>query len=340
MLGYFSTSITHQTLTWSTGSLTCVWFPWDDLALNMFNQPTLAYYFSKLLSTFSWQWHGFVQIRRWFYDFERLLLCLQHCGMNILADSCCVCSTVVWGFWQTPVVFAALWCEDFDRLVLCCIAVVWRFWQIPVVFAALWCEDFDGLVFHRCGVKILTDSCCVCKTVAWKFWQTCVVLHCCGVKILADSCCVCKTVAWKFWQTCVVLHCCGVKILADSCCVCIAVVWGFWQTCVVLHRCGVRILTDSCCVCSAVVWGFWQTPVVFAVLWCEDFDRLVLCLQCCGVRILTDSCCVCSAAWVCAFCSLSTTSLRWRWQQASSPALEPLRKVGHDVSVCFHRALS
>ena len=62
--------------------------------------------------------------------------------------------------------FAALWCEDFDRLLLClhhcCVMIFDR-----LAFAGLWCKDFDRLVLclQHCGVKVLTDSCCVCSAV-------------------------------------------------------------------------------------------------------------------------------------------------------------------------------
>ena len=68
--------------------------------------------------------------------FDRPVLCLQHCGVKILTDSCCVCITCVMIF--DRLAFAGLWCKDFDRLVLC---------------------------LQHCGVKVLTDSCCVCSAV-------------------------------------------------------------------------------------------------------------------------------------------------------------------------------
>ena len=233
----------------------------------MFNQPTLVYYFSKLLSAFSWQWHGFRQIR-WFYDFDRLLLCLQWYGVVILTDSCCICRTVVWTFWQTPVAFAGLWYEDFDRCLL--------FLQHCGM------RILTDLCLQHCGVKILTDTCFVCSTMVWWFWVLSLQWY--GGK--------------NFDRLVLCLQHCSVRILTDLCC--LASLWcedfdrlvfaGLWCKDfdrLLLQHCGVKILTDSSCVCSTVAWRFWQTPV--AALWCEEFDRLLL--QHCGVKILTDSCC-------------------------------------------------
>ena len=96
----------------------------------------------------SLQWYGGK-------NFDRLVLCLQHCSVRILTDLCCLAS--LWCEDGDRLVFAGLWCKDFDRLLLqhCGVNIL-----TPLVFAALWCEAFDRLLLQHCGVKSLTDSCC------------------------------------------------------------------------------------------------------------------------------------------------------------------------------------